>query len=106
MSLFSVLNEFTEIFETFFIFFSVSEQRSVSGGRARSPTSGTASEDDDLFEDARDDNEIVSYIPVPPTHRRTSSGKYWFVWFHGKIYFQKNLIIMIDYSVKLKIVYH
>ena len=59
-----------------FSYFSVSEQRSVSGGRARSPTSGTASEDDDLFEDARDDNEIVSYIPVPPTHRRTSSGKY------------------------------
>ena len=106
MSLFSVLNEFAETFETFFIFFSVSEQRSVSGGRARSPTSGTASEDDDLFEDARDDNEIVSYIPVPPTHRRTSSGKYLFVWFHGKIYFQKNLIIMIYYSVKLKIVYH
>ena len=47
-----------------------SEARSV---RAKSPTSGTNSEDDDLFEDARDDNEIYFHIPVPPTHRRTSS---------------------------------
>ena len=41
--------------------------------RAKSPTSGgTNSDDDELFEDARDDNEICFHIPVPPTHRRTS----------------------------------
>ena len=43
------------------------------GTRAKSPTSGTTSDDDELFEDARDDNEIYFHIPVPPTHRRTSS---------------------------------
>ena len=41
--------------------------------RAKSPTSGTNSDDDDEFEDARDDNEICFHIPIPPTHRRTSS---------------------------------
>ena len=44
-----------------------------AGTRAKSPTSGTTSDDDELFEDARDDNEIYFHIPVPPTHRRTSS---------------------------------
>jgi hypothetical protein len=49
---------------------SAAEERLV---RAKSPTSGTNSEDDELFEDARDDNEICFFVPVPPTHRRTSS---------------------------------
>ena len=44
-----------------------------AGTRAKSPTSGTTSDDDELFEDARDDNDIYFHIPVPPTHRRTSS---------------------------------
>jgi len=46
---------------------------SIGVNRAKSPTSGTTSDDEDLFEDARDDNEIYFHIPVPPTHRRTSS---------------------------------
>ena len=45
----------------------------INNNRAKSPTSGTNSDDDDEFEDARDDNEICFHIPIPPTHRRTSS---------------------------------
>jgi len=49
------------------------ETNLINNNRAKSPTSGTNSDDDDEFEDAIDDNEICFHIPIPPTHRRTSS---------------------------------
>ena len=41
------------------------ETNLINNNRAKSPTSGTNSDDDDEFEDAIDDNEICFHIPIP-----------------------------------------